>query len=96
MSRGRSVSQMASRSSSVGFPSRGGKVSYASLKRRVMASGVIVVGFYSRTRIVRKVLANWRKLEGNLLGSSFLGYSRPGAVENRDDDDQSDCIGKAS
>ena len=59
-----------------------------------MASGVIVVGFYSQTRRVRKVLANWRKLEENLLGSSFLGYSRPGAVENRDDDDQSDCIGK--
>ena len=59
-----------------------------------MASGVIVVGFYSRTRRVRKVLANWKKLEGNLLGSSFLGYSRPGAVENCDDDDQSDCVGK--
>jgi hypothetical protein len=45
MRRGRSVSRMARRSSSVGFPSRGGKESYASLKRRVMASGVIVLGF---------------------------------------------------
>jgi hypothetical protein len=61
MRRGRSVSQMARRLSSVGFPSRGGKVSYASLKRRVMASGVIVLGFihklgefgiFSRTRKV--------------------------------------------
>ncbi len=59
-----------------------------------MVSGVIVVGFYLRTRRVRKVLANWRKPEENLLGSSFLGYSRAVAVENRDDDDQSDCIGK--
>jgi len=59
-----------------------------------MASGVIVLGIYSRTRRVRKVLANWRRLEENLLRSSFLGYSRAGAVENRDDDDQSDCIGK--
>jgi hypothetical protein len=49
------------RSSSVGFPSRGGKVSYASLKRQAIASGVIVFGFscelgevgiYSRTRDV--------------------------------------------
>ncbi len=32
--------------------------------------------------------------EDNLLRSSFLGYSRVGAVENRDDDDQSDCVGK--
>ena len=37
---------------------------------------------------------NWRKLEGNLLGSSFLGYSRAGAVENCYDDDQSNCVGK--
>jgi hypothetical protein len=59
-----------------------------------MASGVIVLGFNSRTRRVRKVLANWRKLEDNLLRSSFLGYIRAGAVENRDDDDQSNCIGK--
>ena len=59
-----------------------------------MASGVIVLGLYSRTRRVRKVLANWRKSEENLLGSSFLGYSRTGAVENRDDDDQSDCVGE--
>jgi hypothetical protein len=34
------------------------------------------------------------KLKDNLLGSSFLGYSRAGAVENRDDDDQSDCVGE--
>jgi hypothetical protein len=34
----------------------------------VMASGVIVVGFYSRTRRVRKVLANWRKSEEKLTG----------------------------
>ena len=34
------------------------------------------------------------KLEDNLLRSSFLCYSRAGAVENRDDDDQSDCVGK--
>jgi hypothetical protein len=34
------------------------------------------------------------KLEDKLLRRSFLGYSRAGAVENRDDDDQSDCIGK--
>jgi hypothetical protein len=59
-----------------------------------MASGIIVLGFYFRTRRVRKVLANWRKLEDKLLRSSFLGYSRAGAVENRDDDDQSDCVGK--
>jgi hypothetical protein len=45
MRRGRSVSWMARRSSSVGFPSRRGTVSYASLKRRVMASGVFVMGF---------------------------------------------------
>jgi hypothetical protein len=30
----------------------------------------------------------------NLLGSSLLGYSRAGAVENLDDDDQSNCIGE--
>ena len=59
-----------------------------------MSSGVIVLGFYSRTRRVRKVLANWRKLEENLLRSSFLGNSRAGAVENRDDDEQSDCVGE--
>jgi hypothetical protein len=41
MRRERSASRMASRSSSNGFPLRGGKVSYASLKRWVMASGVI-------------------------------------------------------
>ena len=58
-----------------------------------MASGVIVVGFYSQTRRVRKFLANRRKSEKNLLGSSFLGYSRAGAVENCDDDDQSNCVG---
>ena len=36
------------------------------------------------------------KLEDKLPSSSFLGYSnsRAGAVENRDDDDQSDCVGK--
>ena len=58
-----------------------------------MASGVIVLGFYPRTRRVRKVLANWRRLEEHLLRSSILGYSRAGAIENRDDDDQSDCVG---
>ncbi len=61
---------------------------------RVMASGVIVLGFNLQTRRVRKVLAKWRNLEDNLLRSSFLGYSRAGAVENRDDDDQSNCVGK--
>jgi len=59
-----------------------------------MASGVIVVGFCPRTRRVRIVLANWRKRKRNLLGSSLLGYSRVGAVENRDDDVQSDCVGE--
>jgi len=34
------------------------------------------------------------KRRRNLLGSSLLGYSRAGAVENRNDDDQSDCVGK--
>ena len=34
------------------------------------------------------------KRQRNLLGSNLLGYSRAGAVENRDDDDQSDCIGE--
>ncbi len=34
------------------------------------------------------------KLTENLLKSSFLGYSRASAVENRDDDDQSDSIGE--
>jgi hypothetical protein len=34
------------------------------------------------------------KLTENLLKSSFLGYSRAGAVENRDDDDQSDSVGE--
>jgi hypothetical protein len=76
------------------FPFKRGKVSYASLKRRVMASGIIVLGFirelgefglFSRTR---------GELEDILLRSSFLGYNRAGAVENRDDDDQSDCVGK--
>ena len=42
-------------------------------------------GKFSRTGESRKK---------NLLGSSFLGHSRTGAVENRDDDDQSDCVGK--
>ena len=59
-----------------------------------MASGVIVLGFYSRTRRVRNFLINWRKLEDKLLRSSFLGHNRAGAVENRDDDDQSHCVGK--
>jgi hypothetical protein len=63
MRRGRSISWIARRSSSVGFPSRGGKVLYASLKRQVMASGVIVLQFYSQTRRVQNFLANWRKLE---------------------------------
>jgi hypothetical protein len=36
---GRRASLMARRSSSIGFPSRGGKMSNASLKRRVTASG---------------------------------------------------------
>ena len=35
------------------------------------------------------------KRQRNLLGSSLLGYSRAGAVENRDDDDQSDCVGES-
>jgi hypothetical protein len=34
------------------------------------------------------------KLKEKLLRSSFLGYSRAGAVENCDDDDQSNCVGK--
>jgi hypothetical protein len=34
------------------------------------------------------------KLTENLLKSSFLSYSRASAVENRNDDDQSDSIGK--
>ena len=34
------------------------------------------------------------KLTENLLKSSFFGYSRAGAVENRDDDDQSDSVGE--
>ena len=34
------------------------------------------------------------KLTENLLKSSFLGYSRAGAVEDRDDDDQSDSVGE--
>ncbi len=59
-----------------------------------MASGIIVLGFYSQTRRVRNVLANWRKLEDKLLRSSFLDYNRAGAVENRNDDDQSNCVGK--
>ncbi len=59
-----------------------------------MASGIIVLGFYSRTRRVQNVLANWRKLEDKLLRSSFLGYNRTDAVENRDDDDQINCVGK--
>jgi len=43
MRRGRRVSRMASRSSSVAlFPSRGAKVLYASLNRRVMVSGVML------------------------------------------------------
>ena len=33
------------------------------------------------------------KLAENLLKCSFLGYSRAGAVENRNDDDQSDSVG---
>ena len=33
----------------------------------------------------------WKR---NLLGCSFLGYSRAGAVENRNDDDQSDSVGE--
>ena len=33
-------------------------------------------------------------VEDKLQRSSFLGYSRAGAVENRDDDDQSNCVGK--
>jgi hypothetical protein len=48
MRRGRSASWMASRSSFDGFPSRGGKVSYASLKSWVMASGVIAQKFDCR------------------------------------------------
>ena len=40
---------------------------------------------------VRELGEKWRR---NLLGSSLLGYSRAGAEEIRDDDDQSDCIGK--
>ena len=34
------------------------------------------------------------KLTENLLKSSFLSYSRAGAVENRNDDDQSDSDGE--
>jgi hypothetical protein len=41
MRMGRSVSLIKRRSSSEGSPSMGGKVSLASLKRRVIASGVI-------------------------------------------------------
>jgi hypothetical protein len=42
MSSGRRVSRMARRSLSDSFPSRGGKASWASLKRRVIASGVML------------------------------------------------------
>ncbi len=60
-----------------------------------MASGVIVLGFYSGTRRVRKVFLDLEKVgKDSLLGSSFLGYSRAGAVEYRNDDDQSNCVGK--
>ncbi len=41
MSSGRRVSQMARRSLLDGFHLRGGKASWASLKRQVIASGVI-------------------------------------------------------
>jgi hypothetical protein len=41
MRMGSSISRIYRRSSSVGFPLKGGKVSLASLKRRVIASGVI-------------------------------------------------------
>ena len=40
------------------------------------------------------VMMRVMKPTGNLLKSSFLGYSRAGAVENRDDDDQSDSVGE--
>jgi hypothetical protein len=42
---GRRVSRMARRLSLDGFPSRGGKASWASLKRQVIASGVMLAYF---------------------------------------------------
>ena len=69
---------MASRSSSVGFPSRGGK-------------GVVCL-FEETSDGFRR--HGEMKLTENLLKSRFLGYSRAGAVEDRDDDDQSDSVGE--
>jgi hypothetical protein len=81
MSSGRRVSLIASRSLSVGFPLRGGKVSYISSKRQVIASGFIFVD------CCWKVFANKESI--------FLGKkSWTGAIEDCNDDDQSDSIGK--
>ncbi len=81
MRSGRRVSQIASRSTSVGFPLRGGKVLYASLKRRVIASGFVLVD------CCRYLFAN--------KGSIFLDKKcQTGAVEDRDDDNQSHGVGE--
>jgi hypothetical protein len=81
MSSGRKVSLIASRLLLVGFPLRGGEVSYASLKRRVIALGFIFVDCCG------KLLANKESI--------FLGKkSWTGAVEDCNDDDQSNSVGK--
>jgi hypothetical protein len=81
MRRGRMVSQIASRLSLVGFPLRGGKVLQAFLKRCVIVSGFILVDSCGEQ------LAN--------KGSIFLGKrSRTGAVEDCNDDNQNNSVGK--
>ncbi len=59
-----------------------------------MASGIIVLGFICELGEFGIFLRTRGGLEDKLLRSSFLSYSRAGAVENRDDDDRSDCVGK--
>ncbi len=58
-----------------------------------MASGVIVLGFIHELES-SEFSRELGKLDDKLLMSNFLGYSRAGTVENRDEDDQSDCVGK--
>ncbi len=58
-----------------------------------MASGVIVLGFNHELES-SEFSRELGKLEDKLLRSNFLGYSRVGAVENCDDNDQSNCVGK--
>ena len=55
-----------------------------------MVSGVIVLGFICELGEFEIFSRTGGELEDNLLRSSFLGYNRAGAVENHDDDDQSD------